>query len=194
MALISTFLDAHAAGMMKADAQGRLVVYPWGVMFKGRVIAAPEDAQSVRAEVRKLFADMFKRFFIAVGAMGVAALTLRGLPDVAPDVAKAALALIGLVAFGSIVVDQVRFSRRLRRFPVSGERLGLGEAQRNQVAALSRGWLIGIAVFSGLLAALLLVLLTIAPSEKLVAHAVLSILMAIFFTRRALLAGRARPS
>ncbi|MEZ5852487.1 MAG: hypothetical protein R3D68_17785 [Hyphomicrobiaceae bacterium] len=139
MRYITRYFDSLAASMFKTDDQGRTLFFPAGIWSKGRVIGDEASAQRLRDRVRKAYMAMF---MIGIPLLVTAFQLIPG---------AGLLTYVGLgVVFGLIFNLYIfSLSRGLERTDVH---MTLREAQNAQAFAIGKGWLITLAITSGVLA------------------------------------------
>src|SRR3954469_20648308 len=144
------YFDGLANSTFKKDAQGRDLFYPNGMLGKGRIIPDAETAAKLRDKVVQ-----FYKLFMFGGLPAI--VILVNVPGGIPI-----LVAVGVIA----TVGTWFFFRSLARdLPVSDERLGYREAQRNAARGHSYFGLVMLAVISFFMTAMGFFVLMIGDQE-----------------------------
>ena len=139
MQWLTRYFDSLIAPLFKTDDLGRSLYFPAGVWSKGRLLADTVAADRIRMKIRRAY----MAFFIGViPPLAIASPWLTG-PRWALIIAVSVIAGLALNAY---------FFLLARGLPVTDDTLTLGEAYRNQASALGRGWVMTLAIGTGLLA------------------------------------------
>jgi hypothetical protein len=150
---VRRYSDLLTTGYIKTGADGRKILYPWGVFGKG--YAFPSDAAYERLnDLLKIFTVISLAIIMPVGV---------------PGNYGAAAALLGL----SLVFYAIWIPFEVRKLQRTDEKMTYGEGYTN-IARLMPGWLLwSLTITSLLFVACGLIMLVVEPSQWLIALGVI---------------------
>lgn len=156
MSFITRYFDGLIEPLFKTDDMGRRLFFPAGVLSKGRVILDEDRVMDLKRKVRMAYMVFFLVFIPL----------LAGLTPWLGSSAWVPAILIGLAA--GLAMNAYLFSLA-RGLPKTSERMNVGEAYRAQAVKLGRGWLLTLAISTGVLAVGSLMLAFLDPKTGMLA-------------------------